>query len=60
MHLRSLVSQLNSAEIPCDYGQLAADLLTWQSPRYRISVMRDWGRQFSRVKQATNTDTDDN
>ncbi len=60
VHLRSLVSQLNSAEIPCDYGQLAADLFTWQSPRYRTSVMRDWGRQFSRVKQTTNTDTDDN
>ena len=57
VHLRSLVSQLNSAELPCDYGQLAADLFTWQNPRYRTSVMRDWGRQFfSRVKQTAETD----
>lgn len=59
VHLRSLVSQLESAEIPCDYGQLAADLFTWQDPRYRTSVMRDWGRQFARVKPTTDTDTDD-
>ena len=56
MHLRSLVSQLESAEIPCDYGQLAADLFKWQNPDYRTSVMREWGRQFFRAKQTAETD----
>ena len=56
VHLRSLVSQLESAEIPCDYGQLAADLFKWQNPDYRTSVMREWGRQFFRAKQTADTD----
>ena len=42
VHLRSLVSQLEAAEIPCDYAGLAADLFTWQDPRRRTSVMRNW------------------
>jgi len=55
VHLRSLVSQLESAEIPCDYSQLAADLFAWQDPRYRTSVMREWGRQFFPAKQTADT-----
>ena len=58
VHLRSLVSQLEAAEIPCDYGQLAADLFTWQYPSYRTSVMRRWGREFARFIKSN--DTDDN
>ena len=56
VHLRSLVSQLEAAEIPCDYAQLAADLFTWQDPRHRTSVMRNWGRQFARPAEITRTD----
>ena len=56
VHLRSLVSQLEAAEIPCDYAGLAADLFTWQNPRHRASVMRNWGRQFARPAETTHTD----
>lgn len=49
VHLRSLVSQLKSAGIPCDYAKLAADLFLWQDSGCRSSVMRDWGRQFARA-----------
>ena len=57
VHLRSLVSQLEAAEIPCDYAQLAADLFTWQDPRYRMSVKRAWGRQFARTSQPIQSET---
>lgn len=56
VHLRSLISQLEAAEIPCDYGWLGADLFTWQDPRHRTSVMRNWGRQFARPADITRTD----
>ena len=56
VHLRSLISQLEAAEIPCNYAQLAADLFTWQDPRCRTSVMREWGRQFARTTQSSNPD----
>ena len=56
VHLRSLISQLEAAEIPCDYAQLAADLFTWQDPRHRTSVMRNWGRQFARSVETIHTD----
>lgn len=56
VHLRSLISQLESAEIPCDYAALAADLYTWQDPRYRTLVVRNWGRQFARTTQSSDPD----
>ena len=56
VHLRSLISQLESAEIPCDYAALAADLYTWQDPRCRTLVVRNWGRQFARTTQASDPD----
>ena len=58
VHLRSLISQLEAAEIPGDYAQLGADLFTWQDPRRRTSVMRNWGRQFARPAETTHTETD--
>ena len=58
VHLRSLISQLEAAEIPCDYGWLGADLFTWQDPRHRTSVMRNWGRQFARPAETIQTETD--
>lgn len=58
VHLRSLISQLEATEIPCDYAQLGADLFTWQDPRRRTSVMRNWGRQFARPAETTHTETD--
>ena len=51
VRLRSLVSQLEAAEVPCDYGYLASDLFYWQDPRCRTSVVRNWGRQFARTTQ---------
>ena len=51
--LRSLVSQLEAAEVPCDYGYLASDLFYWQDPSCRTSVVRNWGRQFARTTQTT-------
>ena len=57
VHLRSLVSQLEAAEIPCDYAGLAADLFTWQDPRRRTYVMRNWGRQFARPAETIRTDS---
>lgn len=51
VRLRSLVSQLEAAEVPCDYGYLASDLFYWQNPRHRTSVVRNWGRQFARTTQ---------
>ena len=57
VHLRSLVSQLEAAEIPCNYAGLAADLFTWQDPCRRTSVMRNWGRQFARPAETIHTDS---
>lgn len=51
VRLRSLVSQLEAAEVPCDYGYLASDLFHWQDPSRRTSVVRNWGRQFARTTQ---------
>ena len=51
VRLRSLVSQLETAEVPCDYGYLASDLFHWQDPSRRPSVVRNWGRQFARTTQ---------
>lgn len=51
VRLRSLVSQLEAAEVPYDYGYLASDLFYWQDPRCRTSVVRNWGRQFARTTQ---------
>ena len=51
VRLRSLVSQLEAAEVPCDYGYLASDLFYWQDPSCRTSVVRNWGRQFARTTQ---------
>ena len=53
VRLRSLVSQLEAAEVPCDYGYLASDLFHWQDPSCRTSVVRNWGRQFARTTQTT-------
>ena len=46
-HLRGIVDLLETAEIPMDYGILAADLFEWQIPQYRSAVTRRWGRQFA-------------
>lgn len=48
-HLRGIVDLLEAAEIPMDYGILAADLFEWQDSQYRSAVTRRWGRQFARA-----------
>lgn len=55
VRMRSLVSQLEAAEVPCDYGYLASDLFYWQDPSRRTSVVRNWGRQFARTTQTAST-----
>ena len=48
-HLRGIVDLLEAAEMPMDYGLLAADLFEWQSPQRRSAAPRRWGRQFARA-----------
>ena len=48
-HLRGIVDLLEAAEIPMDYGLLAADLFEWQDSQDRSAVTRRWGRQFARA-----------
>lgn len=48
-HAHGLISQLNRAEIPMDYGTFAEDLYWIQIPGQRAYVQRQWGRAFHRV-----------
>ena len=53
---RGIVNLLNSADIPMDYGQFAADLFQWQDPQRRSAVTRSWGRDFERATRSATTD----
>ncbi|MCD4556948.1 type I-E CRISPR-associated protein Cse2/CasB [Schaalia sp. lx-100] len=46
-HLHGLISLLRSEEIPCDYGQLAADLAALRDPRKKERILLTWARDFS-------------
>jgi CRISPR system Cascade subunit CasB len=48
-HLRGMVQLLRAGGVPLDYGQLAADLLTWQRPGGAATVRLRWGRDFHRT-----------
>ena len=45
-HLRTSIRLLRDGEIKLDYGQLAADLFTWQSTGGRDRVRLAWSRDF--------------
>jgi CRISPR system Cascade subunit CasB len=51
-HARGLVTQLRSAGIPLDYGQLAQDFLALQTPSTAARVRLRWGRDYHRVRPA--------
>lgn len=48
-HARGLVSVMSSADVQIDYGRLASDFYSWQNPRFRSGVVRQWGRDFART-----------
>lgn len=54
-HLRSLISLLNSHEIPLDYAQLASDLWSLNTADKREGVILRWGRDYASAlwKQAS-------
>ena len=56
-HLRGLISQLRSAGIGLDYGQLTIDLAQAQSPDGLKAVRFRWGHSYYQ-KYFTNTETD--
>jgi CRISPR system Cascade subunit CasB len=47
-HLRGLITQLRTHEIPLDYAQLARDLRAVQHPVGRKGVRVRWSRDFYR------------
>ncbi|MCL2850313.1 MAG: type I-E CRISPR-associated protein Cse2/CasB [Micrococcales bacterium] len=57
-HLRGLVSQLRTAQIPLDYGALARDLYFVQNPTTLHGVRMQWTRDFHRPVRGTEP-TDD-
>jgi CRISPR system Cascade subunit CasB len=54
-HLRGAVQVLRAAGIPLDYGQLARELVIWQTDRGREQIRLAWGRDFFRVERADNS-----
>lgn len=56
-HLRSLISQLRTNNIPLDYGRLAYDLYRFQDPKTINEVRRTWGEDFycNAAKKETNS-----
>jgi CRISPR system Cascade subunit CasB len=56
-HARGLVTQLRSAGIPLDYGQLAEDLVGLQTPSTAARVRLRWGRDYHRVRPADPPDS---
>lgn len=57
-HLRGIVTQLRTAGVPLDYGQLADDLLRLQRPGGDEVVRRRWGRQYYRLDRQSVTNHD--
>lgn len=48
-HLRSIISLLNSYDIPLDYGLLGLDLKKLANPKQRTGVIVRWGRDYVRA-----------
>lgn len=49
-HLRSIISLLNSYQIPLDYGLLGQDLKKLRNPKLRPGVIVRWGRDYVRAR----------
>lgn len=58
-HLRGIISQLRTANIELDYGQLASDIYRWNFPEERNDVRLAWGRQlFGKLPEVQEAPTD--
>jgi len=51
-HLRGMVGQLRSKNVPLDYGMLAKDLVDFQQG-CADDVRRRWGRQYHHIEKET-------
>ncbi|ALJ18534.1 type I-E CRISPR-associated protein Cse2/CasB [Microbacterium sp. No. 7] len=58
-HARGLIQQLRANGIPLDYGRFARDLYYLQFPSGADSVRLAWGRDFYRVRNADDPETED-
>lgn len=58
-HLRGFITQLRSASISLDYGQLSVDLRRLRHPRLADRVRLRWGRDYHRTTADTSTTTTD-
>jgi len=56
-HLRGIITQLRSENIPLDYGRLAVDLRRLQDPRLAGGVRLQWSRDYHRQNRATRPET---
>lgn len=57
-HLRGLVTQLRGARLPLDYGLLADDLVTLQTPDRADRVRLRWAREYYRTTDSAAPTTD--
>lgn len=48
-HARGLIGICSSANVPLNYARFASDLYDWQDVARRSVIVRQWGRDFSRV-----------
>jgi CRISPR system Cascade subunit CasB len=55
-HLRGVVQLLRTSKIPLDYGLLATELVTWQTPTGPPRIRLVWGRDFHLSKQDSDAD----
>lgn len=53
VHLRGMITQLRSHDIPLDYARLAIDLARLEDRKYAERVLLAWGRDFHRSPATT-------
>ncbi|MGW4371515.1 type I-E CRISPR-associated protein Cse2/CasB [Nocardia takedensis] len=53
VHLRGIITQLRSHDIPLDYARLAVDLACLDDGTHPERVLLKWGRDYHRQKKAT-------
>jgi CRISPR system Cascade subunit CasB len=56
IHLRGIIAQLRSFDIPLDYARLAVDLARLDDGTYADRVLLAWGRDYHRKSEATSDD----
>lgn len=57
-HCTAIVGQCASREISMNYPRFAADLFTWQNPKYRLNVLRQWSRDASKTTYPNPNETE--